>query len=242
MPGAGWAPVQPQRITEPVCGQAQARTDGSAVGAHEVQVVAVGRDEFGGFQGRDVGADCVSDALGELRRQGLLEEDRSDAGRVGRFGDVGESAGVGLVVGGEAGDADLCEAVAVREVAERPVCDDEGVLGEVGGSVREFGVQGVEVRRERRERREVRGVGVGVVGVRGGQLVRDRPGDRGVAGGIEPEVRVGGAVVVARVLAFVRGGVGRQRVQSGGFQQVDGEDDGQDGARWKQKHARTVLY
>ena len=164
---------------------------------------------FDRVEGGEPGARAPGDGLGERRLDEGLRVDRRDPVGLDEVRDLRELCGRRLDVGGEAGDRDLREPVALAEVAEGGVARDEVLAGARREGRAELGVERAELVGERRG---VLGVGrrVGRVGL--AEPLADGGRDGRVALGVEPEVRVLGRGGVRRGggLALLRLGRGRE--------------------------------
>ncbi len=128
---------------------------------------------------------------------------RTSLRSVDELDDVRQVGWPTALLGGQPGDADLLEAVALGQVAERLVAGDEVGALAVGQAL-------PRTRRRARRARLTERLGVGPVvrrvlsGRRSARVSANAVDDLDQAGGVEPEVRVGDAGLVVVIVLVVR--------------------------------------
>ena len=148
--------------------------------------------------GRD--AEVVGQGLGDLGVDEGLGEDRGHALILRDLRDLGQAGGGGGGLGVEAGDADLGQARAIREVSESGMCGHER-LDLAGRGLRDEGI--AQRGQFLGEGLRVGLVGVGVGGVGLGELIAHQGRGLRHTHGVQPEMRVRGHVVVVLVALVV---------------------------------------
>ena len=130
---------RPGRSRAPLAG-AQRRE----VGAHDLEVVAAGGgvgQALDRVEGRHRRPGLPGHRVGDRRADQRLGVDGGDVVRLDEPGDLGELGRLRLGLGGEPGDADLGQPVALGEVAEGVVAGDDRGAGAVGQARAQVAVQ-----------------------------------------------------------------------------------------------------